>query len=647
MDAEPGSNHNLTAAHLRELHVNSGIPLELIAAEDITTITTRAQAAAMGYTAAWQQALVPAIAFPVHPPDGSNSLYVLKPDQPRPKKDKAGKVKPGKFIKYEWPVGHPHRLDTVGDLAELADPAVDLYVVEGKKKALALQARGLCAIAVWGTYAWCRKKEDFGDIRPELLGDWDQVNLDARRVFVVFDSDRDEKADVDKAARDLADRLAERGAEVYHVSLPSEPDGSKNGADDLIVRHGFAAFERCVEQALDRGPHGQEGLRAAWRRQRERVRELERERAAIFQALRNPNVKNASHRLANVLAIAEVNSPLSRGRQSPLRMPIYAVRRSDGAAFGLAPSMGLSRGTVKAALELGCGPGGPLVKETRFLPDEGHNATFIQPAHAGASTIDQYLALARLDPTPGRVEKRGGSRTCPDHPGAAVYKRSTWVCAECGQLLDEQTTTTVAQTLSNGETHTDPSPLTYVSCTNFEQRDVSEVNTAAAVDDQVQREEMANVALVDRLDVETHPVQLRGTGAGSERRGRPARENGALVAPVGAPRRVAPDADRTRDVRELVRCGAGGVRSDRPAEPGDPGEAASVDVETLDDEALFKVCATVVEPDAAPRHGPPPSGFCPTCGCGRWWLTAWGGWLCDRCHPEPLRAMTRSRLVPA
>ena len=85
--------------HLAELHA-SAIRDEVIDQERIT-ITTITEVARLGYARS---------------PDGSNGLYVIKPDHSRPKKDKAGKVKPGKFNKYEWPAGVPHRLDIVGDL---------------------------------------------------------------------------------------------------------------------------------------------------------------------------------------------------------------------------------------------------------------------------------------------------------------------------------------------------------------------------------------------------------------------------------------------------------------------------------------------------------------------------------------------------
>lgn len=379
-----GQGPPLAERHRHELEQGSAIPSDIVADEVIRTITTRAEAARLGYTESWQQ-LVPAIAFPVHPPDGSNSLYVLKPDRPRARKDR-----PDKFVKYEWPSRQPHRLDVpLQCMAQLADPAVDVYVVEGKKKGLALAARGLCASALWGVWAWGKKPSD--NARCELLPDWDLIPLDGRRVFIVFDSDRDEKENVDLAARQLAARLAERGAEVYHVILPSELDGSKNGADDLIVRHGFEAFEHCVEEAIDRGPHGTEALRAAWRRQRAEIRGLKERAAATTALLEVPTAQLDPGEKAVLFTTA-----------AEIEKRVADKGSSDYRAFNLttmAKRAGLSPGSYGRKLDRFCQGEGRLFDKHRAPtnpddPLDPRRSIYLRVAREGCGTFGGILWTA-------------------------------------------------------------------------------------------------------------------------------------------------------------------------------------------------------------------------------------------------------------
>jgi hypothetical protein len=67
---------------------------------------------------------------------------------------------------------------------------------------------------------------------------------------------------------------------VFIVRLPSEADGSKNGVDDFIVRHGAAALDDLVDDAVNTSSDAVRALRA-------RVRELEQQLSAQAAVLRN------------------------------------------------------------------------------------------------------------------------------------------------------------------------------------------------------------------------------------------------------------------------------------------------------------------------------------------------------------------------
>ena len=116
--------------------------------------------------------------------DGSNSLYVIRPDAPRSfdKKDKP-KLPDGTYpqdvLKYEQPKGASMRLDCPPPCRpQIGDPAIPLWITEGQKKADALASHGFCAIALLGVWNW-RGKNDLGGLTA--LADWEYIALQGPR----------------------------------------------------------------------------------------------------------------------------------------------------------------------------------------------------------------------------------------------------------------------------------------------------------------------------------------------------------------------------------------------------------------------------------------------------------------------------------
>jgi hypothetical protein len=68
----------------------------------------------------------------------------------------------------------------------LGNPAIDLWITEGTKKADSGASHGLCIIALNGMWGF-KSKNVFGGVT--ILGDWDFVALNGRTVNIVFDSD--------------------------------------------------------------------------------------------------------------------------------------------------------------------------------------------------------------------------------------------------------------------------------------------------------------------------------------------------------------------------------------------------------------------------------------------------------------------------
>lgn len=169
--------------------------------------------------------------------------HQLKPNKPR--------LINGRSIKYENPKGRPIRLDChPRTWAKLQEPTVPLIVTEGIKKGDAVARQGLPCIAMIGVDGWGRKVDGV----TKGLDDWDDVPLQDREVYPIFDSDLARNEGVQSARRRLSEFLASRGARVMWVDLP---DG--NPDDDLFYDG------RPIKQGLDdylAAGHSLEGLLA-------------------------------------------------------------------------------------------------------------------------------------------------------------------------------------------------------------------------------------------------------------------------------------------------------------------------------------------------------------------------------------------------
>lgn len=184
------------------LEQESAIGPEVIAARPYYTATRRADVPEVFKGKQRRRGLV----ITTLSPSGERG-YRLRPDKP---------IKPGR--KYEQPAGvgcildvHPFNLERV------RDASVDLWIVEGEKKADCLTTRGECAIALAGVFNFARDGEP--------LSCWEHVPLEGRRVYVVYDSDVLTNWRVQLALKRLVAFLEGRGANVLVVYLPEVSDG--------------------------------------------------------------------------------------------------------------------------------------------------------------------------------------------------------------------------------------------------------------------------------------------------------------------------------------------------------------------------------------------------------------------------------------
>ena len=134
--------------------------------------------------------------------------------------------------------------------------SIPLVFIEGPVKVDACYQAipsGFCFVGLTGTWNTKDRRDENGiwaegnDTR--LLPELKKIPMRGRKVIVLFDSDIEDNISVEDAATDIGNWTRKRGARPHRCSLPSEADGSKNGADDFIVRHGAKALEDLLEAA--------------------------------------------------------------------------------------------------------------------------------------------------------------------------------------------------------------------------------------------------------------------------------------------------------------------------------------------------------------------------------------------------------------
>jgi hypothetical protein len=407
----------LSERHLRELRDGSGLLDEVIAERGYRSATSTAELRSLGF-ADYQARLVPALLVPLHGVDGSNSRYVIKADKPRMRSEPG---KPPKPIKYDFPAGQLTCLDVpVRCQTSLLDGAVDLWITEGCKKGDSLAQAGKCVVVLSGVWNWCHRDADGNSGVP--LDDWQPLipSLDGRRVFICFDSDAASNPQVGLAERRLANFLRKHSAWVYFVRLPSQPDGSKNGADDFLLRYGADELDKLAQAAVQTDADAVQ-LQA-------RVRQLEQQLSLQARMLRNPRL-HPGEKLALYAVANEIGWASSAGKLLP-----YKVNYGR-----LAEVAGVSAQSVSSAVKVLSGPGGLFEQtNTRELSADGQLRTrVLLTPRVDGGVLGLLQAASEYEP---ERSAWGGKRIprCPEHPLADVVVRRTLTCAECSKVLDDR-----------------------------------------------------------------------------------------------------------------------------------------------------------------------------------------------------------------
>src|SRR5262245_43567336 len=141
--------------HFAELTA-SGLTPETIAANGVYSESNpEAVAELLNCSVRLARRLGGGLVYPYLALDGTPTGHAtLKPNRPRDRKGK-----PGKVIKYENPHKRPNRAYVpAGARAAVADPAADLFLTEGCKKALAATQNGFPCLSIPGVWGWCQAR---------------------------------------------------------------------------------------------------------------------------------------------------------------------------------------------------------------------------------------------------------------------------------------------------------------------------------------------------------------------------------------------------------------------------------------------------------------------------------------------------------
>ena len=218
----------ISKPHLRAVIEESGVEAEVARVRGYRTVREERELVELGFTE--YQAKVPALLVPIYRPNEAEpSLHQSRPDSPRTE------IRNGrrKEIKYETPAGARMALDVHPSMHEaVKDPTRPLFVTEGVKKGDSLTSRGLCAVSLIGVWNWRGTNPQGG---KTALPEWEDVALNGREVYIVFDSDVMLKPEVHAALARLKAFLERRGADVAVIYLPVGAGGRKQGVDDYLA----------------------------------------------------------------------------------------------------------------------------------------------------------------------------------------------------------------------------------------------------------------------------------------------------------------------------------------------------------------------------------------------------------------------------
>lgn len=226
----------LSPEHYSEIVVSSVVDPAVAAARGYRTLTgtgpERDELAALGFAPAQVERddAYPLLLIPMKDASGAVKGHQIKPANPRYLRDReSNEPRP---LKYETPKGAMSMVD-VPDFTrgKFESEGARLWITEGMKKVDALVSQGAAALGLTGVYNWRSKHA--------TLGDWEDIPLRDRTVFVCFDADAAGNRNVQQAMARLGAWLKSKRARPLYIVVPPEVNGTPTkGVDDYFAAGG-------------------------------------------------------------------------------------------------------------------------------------------------------------------------------------------------------------------------------------------------------------------------------------------------------------------------------------------------------------------------------------------------------------------------
>ncbi len=241
----PGDRAALNSIHRQELAA-SAIDEAVISERGYQSVERqdRAEVAALGIPA-WalsSNERFPGLLVPMYRATGERISVQFKPATPITIK--------GKGLKYVSVRGQTNRLDVhPRNHSRITDLTVPLWITEGVKKGDSLTSRGCCTVTITGVFGWRSKLA--------TLGDWEDVPLKGREIFVCFDADARTNRNVARAMVRFGRWCSSKGAKgVRYLIVPNETRGTvTKGVDDYFAAGGtleaLVAFATTTEPDVE------------------------------------------------------------------------------------------------------------------------------------------------------------------------------------------------------------------------------------------------------------------------------------------------------------------------------------------------------------------------------------------------------------
>ena len=119
-----------------------------------------------------------------------------------------------------------------------------IFITEGELKAACATARGYPTIALGGVWNFCSRKKGV-----QLLPIFDDLKLEDRTVYIVYDSDAVSNPMVIQAENELCKQLTAKRCPVKVVRLPNVGDNKKTGLDDFLLSDRSDEWEDVLHAA--------------------------------------------------------------------------------------------------------------------------------------------------------------------------------------------------------------------------------------------------------------------------------------------------------------------------------------------------------------------------------------------------------------